>query len=121
MVNGHSIYALADSRPVIIPVVENNPRIVITDGYHISKPVKLVYKDMHTYCFKVVCALNDIQLYAGLGLLFVLYLTGFFTGIGVIKALSFLPVVYLVLFYYLNRQDFFRLVPVIASRQPTHR
>jgi hypothetical protein len=113
VVNGRDIYPLADSRVVVIPVLENNPKIVITDGYHITKPVKLVYKDMHTYCFKVVCAVNDRQLYIGLGVLFVLYLSGFFTGFLVLKVFSFFPILYLLMFYYLNRKDFFRLVPMI--------
>lgn len=113
MVNGRDIYPLADSKVVVIPVQENNPKIVITDGYHITKPVKLVYKDMHTYCFKVVCAVNDRQVYIGMGVLFVLYLSGFLTGFLVLKVFSFFPILYLLMFYYLNRKDFFRLVPVL--------
>ena len=104
---------MADSKPVVIPVQENNPRIVITDGYHINKPLKLVYKDLHTYCFKVVCALSDQQLYIGLGMLVVLYLSGFYTGLLVLKVFSFFPIIYLLFFYYLNRRDFFRLIPVV--------
>lgn len=113
MVNGREIYPLADSKPVVIPVNENNPKIVITDGYHITKPLKLVYKDMHTYCFRVVCAVNDRQLYTGMAILFLLYLSGFYTGLLVLKVFSFFPILYLLMFYYLNRKDFFRLVPVV--------
>jgi hypothetical protein len=112
VVNGREIYPLADSKPVVIPVQENNPRIVITDGYHITKPLKLVYNDLHIYCFNVVCAISDWQLYTGMALLAVLYLSGFYTGILLMKVLSFLPIVYLLLFYYLNRREFIRLVPV---------
>jgi hypothetical protein len=113
VVNGRDIYLLADTRPVVIAVRENNPRIVITDGYHITKPLKLVYKDMNTYCFKVVCALNDRQLYIGLAVLSALYLGGFFTGLLFLKVFSFFPLLYLLMFYYLNRKDFFRLIPVV--------
>lgn len=112
MVNGREIYPLADTRPVVIPVQENNPRIVLTDGYHITTPLKLVYNDVHTYCFKVVCALSDTQLYVGFAVLAVLYLSGFYTGILAFKVFSFIPVLYLLMFYYLNRKDFFRLIPV---------
>lgn len=113
VVNGREIYPLLNTKPVVIPVLENNPRLVITDGYHISTPVKLVYKDMHTYCFRVVCAINDRQLYIGLGVLAALYLSGFWTNLLVLKVMSFIPIVYLLFFYYLNRRDFFRLVPVV--------
>jgi len=99
---------------VVIPVQENNPRLVITDGFHITKPLKLVYKDIPTYCFKVVCAVSDRQLYAGLGLLILLYLSGFYTGLMVLKVLSFFPVLFLLFIYYTNRRDFIRLVPVLS-------
>jgi hypothetical protein len=35
VVNGKIIYPLPDSKPVVIPVQENNPRIVVTDGIYI--------------------------------------------------------------------------------------
>ncbi len=113
IVNGKEIYPLPDSKPVAIPVHANNPRLVITDGYHISRPLKLVYKDLHTYCFKVACAVSDAQLLGGSIGLAGLYLSGFLTGLLILKVLSFLPLLYLLLFYYLNRKDFFRLVPVL--------
>jgi hypothetical protein len=113
VVNGKEIYPLPDSKPIIIPVQENNPRIVITDGFHITKPLKLVYRDLHTYCFKVVCAISDGQLAAGFILLAGLYLGGFYTGQLILKVFSFFPLVYLLLFYYMNRKDFLRLVPVL--------
>jgi hypothetical protein len=113
VVNGKEIYPLLNTKPVVIPVPENNPRIVVTDGYHITKPLKLVYKDLPIYCFKVSCAISDRQLLIGFLVLAILYLTGMFTGIMPIKVFSFLPLVYLVTFYYLNRKDFIKLVPVL--------
>ena len=113
VVNGKLIYPLPDSKPIVIPVPENNPKIVVTDGYHITKPLKLVYNDLHIYCFKVSCAISDRHLLFGFLVLAILYLTGMFTGIMPIKVFSFLPVIYLVMFYYLNRKEFLRLVPVL--------
>ena len=80
IVNGREIYPLLNTRPVVIPVLENNPRIVITDGYHITPPLKLVYKEMHTYCFNVVCAISDRQLLTGAIILSLLYISGLYTG-----------------------------------------
>lgn len=113
VVNGKHIYPLLSSKPVVIPVTENNPRLVVTDGFHITKPLKLVYKDLPVYCFKVTCTINDLQLYIGFGVLAALYLSGMFTGIIVLKVFSFLPLIYLLAFYYLNRKDFLKLVPVL--------
>jgi hypothetical protein len=92
--------------------MENNPRIVITDGYHITKPIKLVYKDLHTYCFCVACAISDRQLLIAGIVLGALYLGGFYTGYLVLKVFSFIPLIYIILFYYLNRKEFLKLIPV---------
>ena len=113
IVNGKLIYPLPDSKPIVIPVPENNPKIVVTDGYHITKPLKLVYNELPIYCFKVSCAISDRQLLVGFLVLAILYLAGMFTGITPIKVFSFLPLIYLVMFYYLNRREFLRLVPIM--------
>jgi len=112
VVNGREIYPLTDTKPVVIPVKANNPRIVITDGYHITTPLKLVYKELPVYCFKVTCAISDQQLIIGFLLLAGLYLSGFYTGLLVLKVFSFIPLIYLLTFYYLNRKEFIRLIPV---------
>ena len=94
VINGKEIYPLANSQPIMITVTQNNPKVVVTDGYHFTKPVELVYHHLNTYYFKVICVIDDIQLIAGVMLLFVLYLLGFYTGAFVLKLTSFLPVVY---------------------------
>jgi len=113
IVNGRQIYPLSNTKPVVIPVSENNPKVVITDGYHFTRPMKLKYNELPVYCFNVVCAISDKQLLGVLSLLTGLYLGGFFTGLLVLKVLSFLPLLYLVSFYYLNRKEFIKLVPVL--------
>lgn len=97
---------------MVIPVGANHPRIVITDGYHITTPLRLVYKDIPVYCFKVTCAISDLQLSIGFALLALLYLSGFYSGILALKVFSFFPVIYLLVYYYLNRKEFIRLIPV---------
>jgi cobalamin biosynthesis protein CobD/CbiB len=112
VVNGKEIYSLPTNKPVIITVTENNPKVVITDGYHVAKPIELVYHHLHTYYFKVICVIDNMQLLAGFFLLIVLFLIGFFTGIFVIKMASFLPVFYFLFFYYVNRKEFLQITPV---------
>jgi hypothetical protein len=104
---------LQDCKPIVIPVQENNPRIVITDGYQFTVPLKLTFNDLNTYCFKVSCAINDWQLSGGFIFLVITYLVGLFTGILFLKIICFMPIVYLLLFYYLNRREFIRLIPVL--------
>lgn len=117
IVNGSIIYPLPDSKPVFISVTDDKPRIVITDGFHISKPLTLVFEDADVAGFKVVCVLNDRQFGGGLIALIVFYLLGYLTGLLFFKIISFLPIIYLLMFYYLNRKDFFKLVPLIQDNR----
>ena len=113
IVNGKDIYPLNRAEtPVWIEVNENNPRVVISDGYHFTKPVELVYHHLHTYYFKVVCVIGDVQLLAAGLLIAVLYLAGFYSGIFIVKLLSFTPIFYFLFFYYFNRKEFLQITPV---------
>ncbi len=113
VVNGSMIYPLDSSKPVVIPVLENNPRVVITDGYHFTAPLTLLYRELPVYCFRVECAISDLQLLICFLLIAGCYLGGSFTGLLVLKVFSFIPLLYLLMFYYLNRRDFLRMKPVL--------
>jgi hypothetical protein len=97
---------------VIISVEKNNPKVVVTDGYHFTKPLELVYHHLHTYYFKIVCAIDDTQLLAGFGLLVLFYLLGFATGIFILKLLSLFPILYFLFLYYINRKEFIQITAV---------
>jgi hypothetical protein len=112
VINGKEIYPLINSKPVMITVMENNPKVVVTDGYHFTKPMELVYHHLNTYYFKVICVIDDIQLIAGFMLLVFLYLLGVYTGAFILKITSFFPIIYFLFFYYINRKDFIQITPV---------
>jgi hypothetical protein len=112
VINGKEIYPLTNSKPVRITVMQNNPKVVITDGYHFTQPMELIYHHLNTYYFKVICVIDDVQLIAGCVLLAFLYLLGFYSGIFILKLFSFSPIVYFLFFYYINRKDFIQITPV---------
>jgi hypothetical protein len=86
--------------------------VVVSDGYHFTRPVELVYHHLHTYYFKVICVIGDVQLLAAALLVAVLYLAGFYSGIFIVKLLSFAPILYFLFFYYINRREFLQITPV---------
>ncbi|MBS1920342.1 MAG: hypothetical protein JST17_08820 [Bacteroidetes bacterium] len=53
VVNGNMIYPLIKNQPLVISVKENHPKIVITDGFHHTKPLELVYHHLHTIISKL--------------------------------------------------------------------
>jgi len=109
IVNNKEIYPLTNEDPVVIEVYDKHPRIVVTDGFHFTKPIDLNYKQPSYYHFKVVCSIDDMQLLGSIIVLIVFYLLGFFTGNLILKLLSFLPIFYLLFAYYIDRKSFIQI------------
>ena len=109
IVNNKEIYPLTNEDPVVIQVFDKHPRIVVTDGFHFTKPIVLNYKQPSYYHFKVVCSIDDMQLLGSIIVLIVFYLLGFFTGNLILKLLSFLPIFYLLFAYYIDRKSFIQI------------
>ena len=109
IVNNKEIYPLTNEDPVVIEVYDKHPRIVVTDGFHFTKPIDLNYTQPSYYHFKVVCSIDDVQLLGNIFVLIVFYLLGFFTGSFVLKLLSFLPIFYLLFAYYIDRKSFIQI------------
>ncbi|MDQ3843773.1 MAG: hypothetical protein M3342_07140 [Bacteroidota bacterium] len=105
------IYPLEKDKPIIIPLTANHPKIVVTDGFHHTKPLELVFHHIHTYYFKVVCAIDDYQLAAGIFLLVFLFLIGLFSGSLLIQLISFFPILYFLFLFYINRKEFIQIRP----------
>ncbi len=109
IVNNKEIYPLTNEKPVVIEIKANYPKIVVTDGFHFTRPIELTYTGPSYYHFKVECSIDDFQLLGNLFVLALFYLTGFMTGNFVLKILSFLPIVYLLLSYYIGRESFIQI------------
>jgi len=109
IVNNKEIYPLTNDDPVVIEVYDKHPSIVVTDGFHFTKPIDLNYTQPSYYHFKVVCSIDDMQLLGNVFVLIVFYLLGFFTGSFALKLLSFLPIFYLLFAYYIDRNSFIQI------------
>ena len=116
IVDNKEIYPLPNSEPVVIEVKDNHSRIVVTDGFHFTKPIDLTYKQPSYYHFKVICSIDDMQLLGNFFVLVVFYLLGFFTGAFILKLLSFLPIIYLLFAYYIDRRSFIQIRQDESSR-----
>jgi hypothetical protein len=113
VVNGKDIYPLNNTRPVVITTGQNDINLVLTDGFHHSKPKKIYFREeVNTCCFRVTCAINDYHLLACLFAVSAMYLCGIYWNISPLKVLSFFPLLILVMIYYFNRKNFISLVPV---------
>ena len=109
IVNGKDIYTLPPDKPVIISLSENKAKLVATDGYHITKPLELSYHLPHTYYLKVICAIDNNLLGTGVVLLIIFSLVGLISNVAFLQVLSFVPVLYFLFLYYINRREFIKI------------
>ena len=109
IINGCDIYDLERNVPVAIPVTGSKSEIVATDGYHYTKQVEIGYKRIHLSYLKIVCAIDNDRLLAGLILVVLFYAIGMTSGILFIRLLSFLPILYFLYLFYIRRKDFIQI------------
>ncbi len=106
------IYNLRKNKPVRVIIPTNPSLIVVTDGFHITKPMQLKYTNRHTCYYNIVCAIDNDLLIGGLIFMLMLFAMGMTSGLFVLQVISTLPVLYMLVFYYIKRKDFIQLRPV---------
>lgn len=103
------IYALVKNKPVTVNIPDNHSRIVVTDGFHITKPMKITFLKNRIFYFSVTCAIRDDQLIVAMVITAVLYAMGATSGMVFLQLISLAPVFYILFLYYINRKDFIQL------------
>ena len=112
IVNGTYIYALVKNKPIVVNIPTNPSHIVVTDGFHITKPLELTYSFSKTYYFKVVCGIENDQLLVGTIIGIVIYMMGVTSGILILQLMSIVPIIYFLFLYYIKRKEFIQIRPV---------
>lgn len=109
VVDDKNIYMIEKKKLMLISLPADYSKIVVTDGFHYTKPLEIVHNNMYTYYCKIECAIDDAQLIVGTVILSLIYAAGLTSGIFFLKLLSFLPVFYFLFLYYINRKEFLRI------------
>ena len=109
IVNGNDIYTLIPQKPVLIPLAANNAKLVATDGFHYTKALELAFPFPKTYHVKVECAIDNNLLITGVVLLVILAFVGLVSDVVFLRLLSFVPILYFLFLYYINRKEFIKV------------
>jgi hypothetical protein len=94
---------------VVIPLETDHPQLVVTDGFHYTRSLEVICQRITTYYLKVVCAIDDNLLAVGLVILGLFFIVGLVSGILLLQILSFLPIIYFLYYYYINRKEFIKI------------
>ena len=111
MVNGNTIYSLVKNRPIVIEIPTIPSRVVVTDGFHITRPLVLSNQSNNTHFFKIACVIQDDQLFVGLIIIALLYAMGSTSGMILLQLVSMIPIFYFLFLYYIKRREFIQVHP----------
>ncbi len=89
----------------------NPSRLVITDGYHITRPFELSFTPKRINYFQAVCVIEDDQLMVGLVITLLVYFMGATSDSILLQVLSIGPILYFLFLYYIKRKEFIQLRP----------
>ena len=109
--NGSHIYALDRNKPVVIDMPTNPSKIVVTDGFHITRPIELTYSPKHSRFYKAVCVIEDDQLLVGLVITLLVYFMGATSHTLLLQVLCLGPIIYFLFLYYIISKEFILLKP----------
>jgi hypothetical protein len=109
IVNGTYIYSLVKNKPVIVSIPTNPSKIVVTDGFHITKPLEVTYSHRHMYHFQIVCGIQNDQLIIGAIIAALVYMMGVTSGMVFLQVLSTAPILYFLFLYYIKRKEFIQI------------
>ncbi|RYZ62744.1 MAG: hypothetical protein EOO14_01375 [Chitinophagaceae bacterium] len=110
VVNGMHIYHLRKNRPILVTMPANPSRIVVTDGFHITRPMELRYRQQVAH-FAVACAVNNDVLVGGAIFMLMFFAMGATSGMFVLQLFSLLPIATMLFLYYIKRQEFIQVRP----------
>jgi hypothetical protein len=110
VVNGMHIYTLRKNNPVLVTMPTNPSRIVVTDGFHITQPMELKYRQQISY-FNIVCAIDNDVLIGGFIFMLMFFAMGATSDVLILQLFSMLPVMYILFLYYIRRNEFIQIRP----------
>lgn len=103
------IYSLELGKPVLVSLSANYPIIVVTDGFHFTKPMQVNYGRHRSYHLSVNCIVDNDRLLAGTIITILFFLMGLTSGILLIRFLSFLPILYFLYLFYIDKKSYLQL------------
>lgn len=112
MVNGTVIYPIEKNKIVVVPLSTNYSKIVVTDGFHFTKPMEIAHQQVNIAYFMVACAIDDDQVIIGFIILALLYAAGMTSQLVVLIIMSFIPLLYFLFLYYINKDAFLQIKPM---------
>jgi hypothetical protein len=111
VVNNHDIYELETNVPVAIPCTDPVTTLVVSNGFHLSKPLRFPGNWKGVVTLEVDCEFDDVRLFYVVFLSLVLFGVGYATGYWQVKIIANLPALYFLYSFYIRKGKFIVIRP----------
>lgn len=111
VVNESDIYELKEKQPLVITGKPPFTRMVVTNGFHSSRPVKINYREGYRL-YEVESAVDNVQLLTGLFMSMLFFFIYIFSGLRFFMLFANIPILIMLYLIYMKRHDFIRIYPI---------
>ncbi len=102
VVNRSILYELKEGEPVMIPVIDEETVLVVTNGFHSSEKLQLKFEPASTYFFQVNAVVNNAGIALALGISLLLFVLYAFNGSSILLIAANMPVLVLIWLFFLQ-------------------
>ena len=106
VVNDHDLYELKEQRPLILPGDKLPVKIVVKNGFHLSKPYFITQPLTENYFIDIGCEADNERLWGSILTSVLLFVVFNATRLHVFMIMANLPLLYLVYKFFLKPKQF---------------
>jgi hypothetical protein len=117
VVNDHDLYELKEQQPLILPADKFPVKIVVKNGFHLSKPYFINQPITENYFIDIGCEADNERLWGSILTSFLLFWVYNATKLHVFMVMANLPLLYLVYKFFLKPKQFITVEKLNTKRK----
>ena len=114
IVNGTVIYEIKEKEPVTIHCSEPVTSIMLTNGFHHSREIKIAQKPGNHF-YEIESRIDDVQLLSGLMLMVLFFVIYIVSGVRLFMLFANVPLLLMLWHFYIKRKDFIQIHRLVSS------
>jgi hypothetical protein len=118
VVNDHDLYELKEQRPLIIPADKLPVKIIVKNGFHLSKAFIITKPLTENFFIDIGCEADNERLWGSILTSFLLFVVFNATKLQVFLIMANLPLLYLVYKFFLKPKQFITIEKLVRKKKP---
>jgi len=117
VVNDHDLYELKEQSPLIIPADKLPVKIIVKNGFHLSKSFIITQPLKENFFIDIGCEADNERLWGSILTSFLLFVVFNATKLQVFLIMANLPLLYLVYKFFLRPKEFITIEKLVRKKK----